>query len=131
SLHPPRVGAGLAAAATLSRAGGGSAHERRAAWRPDRNAQHRRARAQHDRLHTRAGVRSEPETGKDLARPHHRFHRGLRAAIFWIAMPLQPAGTIRVRFFARYAELVGRAEAAVAVPLPATVGDVVRSVRAR
>jgi len=44
-------------------------------------------------------------------------------------MPLQPAGTIRVRFFARYAELVGRAEAAVAVPLPATVGDVVRSVR--
>ena len=40
-----------------------------------------------------------------------------------------PSGTIRVRFFARYAELVGRAEAAVAVPLPATVGDVVRRVR--
>ena len=39
------------------------------------------------------------------------------------------AGTIRVRFFARYAELVGRAEAAVAVTLPATVGDVVRRVR--
>jgi molybdopterin converting factor small subunit len=40
-----------------------------------------------------------------------------------------PSGTIRVRFFARYAELVGRAEAAVAVPLPATVGDVVQRVR--
>ncbi|OLB06024.1 MAG: hypothetical protein AUH06_08420 [Gemmatimonadetes bacterium 13_2_20CM_69_27] len=39
------------------------------------------------------------------------------------------SGTIRVRFFARYAELVGRAEAAVAVSLPATVGDVVRRVR--
>ena len=36
---------------------------------------------------------------------------------------------ITVRFFARYAELVGRAEAALAVPLPATVGDVVRRVR--
>src|SRR2546425_13353702 len=44
-------------------------------------------------------------------------------------MPPNPSGTIRVRFFARYAELVGRAEAAVAVPLPATGGDVVRSVR--
>jgi molybdopterin synthase catalytic subunit/molybdopterin converting factor small subunit len=40
------------------------------------------------------------------------------------------SGTIRVRFFARYAELVGRSEAAVAVALPATVGDVVRRVRA-
>ncbi len=39
-------------------------------------------------------------------------------------------GTVRVRFFARYAELVGLEEAAVAVPLPATVGDVVRRVRA-
>jgi len=37
--------------------------------------------------------------------------------------------TIRVRLFARYAELVGRAEAAVSVPLPATVGDVVRRLR--
>ncbi len=36
---------------------------------------------------------------------------------------------ITVRFFARYAELVGRAETALAVPLPATVGDVVRRVR--
>ena len=36
---------------------------------------------------------------------------------------------VRVRFFARYAELVGRSEAAVSVPLPATVGDVVRRVR--
>ena len=37
--------------------------------------------------------------------------------------------TVRVRFFARYAELVGRSEAAVSVTLPATVGDVVRRVR--
>lgn len=36
---------------------------------------------------------------------------------------------ITVRFFARYAELVGRGETALAVPLPATVGDVVRRVR--
>lgn len=39
-------------------------------------------------------------------------------------------GTVRVRFFARYAELVGRAHADVALRLPATVGDVVRAVRA-
>ena len=38
-------------------------------------------------------------------------------------------GTIRVRFFARYAELVGREEAVLAVSLPATVRDVVRRVR--
>lgn len=38
-------------------------------------------------------------------------------------------GTVRVRFFARYAELVGCAETAVRVPLPATVGDVVHRVR--
>jgi len=37
---------------------------------------------------------------------------------------------VRVRFFAHYAELVGRDEAVVAVALPATVSDVVRSVRA-
>ena len=37
--------------------------------------------------------------------------------------------TIQVRLFARYAELVGRAEAAVSVPLPATVGDVVQRLR--
>ncbi|HEV2751427.1 MAG TPA: MoaD/ThiS family protein [Gemmatimonadales bacterium] len=40
------------------------------------------------------------------------------------------SATVRVRFFARYAELVGRTEAQVSVPLPATVGDVVRRVRA-
>ena len=39
------------------------------------------------------------------------------------------AGTVHIRFFARYAELVGREEAALALPLPATVGDVVRRVR--
>jgi molybdopterin synthase sulfur carrier subunit len=38
-------------------------------------------------------------------------------------------GMIHVRFFARYAEFVGREEAMLAVPLPATVGDVVRRVR--
>ena len=37
--------------------------------------------------------------------------------------------TVRVRFFARYAEMVGRREAAVVVALPATVGEVVRRVR--
>ena len=39
-------------------------------------------------------------------------------------------GTVLVRFFARYAELVGKEQAALALPLPATVGDVVRRVRA-
>jgi molybdopterin converting factor small subunit len=37
--------------------------------------------------------------------------------------------TVTVRFFARYAELAGCASASVAVPAPATVGDVVRRVR--
>lgn len=39
------------------------------------------------------------------------------------------SGTVRVRFFARYAELAGCETAAVALPLPATVQDVVRRVR--
>jgi molybdopterin converting factor subunit 1 len=39
-------------------------------------------------------------------------------------------GTLRVLFFARYAELVGRAEAELEVPVPATVAEVVRQVRA-
>lgn len=39
------------------------------------------------------------------------------------------SATVRVRFFARYAELVGQEETAVAVPLPATVADVLRCVR--
>lgn len=39
-------------------------------------------------------------------------------------------GTITVRFFARYAELVGRDEARLTLPLPATVADVVRHARA-
>jgi len=37
--------------------------------------------------------------------------------------------TVTVLFFARYAELAGCESAAVAVPSPATVGDVVRRVR--
>jgi sulfur-carrier protein len=40
------------------------------------------------------------------------------------------SGTVRVRFFARYADLVGREEASVTLPLPATVADVVREARA-
>ena len=44
-------------------------------------------------------------------------------------MPVATSGTVRVRFFARYAELVGREEAAVLLSLPATVADVVRRVR--
>ncbi|HKW40621.1 MAG TPA: MoaD/ThiS family protein [Gemmatimonadales bacterium] len=40
------------------------------------------------------------------------------------------SATVQVRFFASYAELVGRGVTAVSVPLPATVGDVVRAVRA-
>ncbi len=36
---------------------------------------------------------------------------------------------IRIRFFARYAELVGRQEAEISLPGPVTVGDVVRYVR--
>ena len=38
-------------------------------------------------------------------------------------------GTVRVRFFASYAELVGHEEAELDLPLPATVADVVRRVR--
>jgi molybdopterin converting factor subunit 1 len=38
-------------------------------------------------------------------------------------------GTLRVLFFARYAELVGRDEAELTVPTPATVAEVVRQVR--
>ncbi len=41
------------------------------------------------------------------------------------------AGTVQVRFFARYAELVGRSATAVSLTFPATVGDVVRLVRER
>jgi molybdopterin converting factor subunit 1 len=39
------------------------------------------------------------------------------------------AATVRVRFFARYAELMGRSEAAVSISLGATVGDVVQRLR--
>lgn len=39
-------------------------------------------------------------------------------------------GNVRVKFFARYAELVGQDELQLAVPLPATVADVVRRARA-
>lgn len=39
-------------------------------------------------------------------------------------------GTIHVRLFARYAELVGRDALTLALPLPATVADVVQRLRA-
>lgn len=42
---------------------------------------------------------------------------------------LAAPGTVRVRFFASYAELVGREETAVELPLPATVDDVLRRLR--
>ena len=44
---------------------------------------------------------------------------------------MDTAATVQVRFFATYAELVGRSATAVSLTLPATVGDVVRLVRAR
>ena len=44
-------------------------------------------------------------------------------------MATAPPITVRVRFFARYAELVGCSEAAVSLSPPATVEDVVRRVR--
>ncbi len=48
----------------------------------------------------------------------------------YLAPYMTASATVRVRFFARYAQLVGRELADVALPLPATVGDVVRRVRA-
>ena len=39
-------------------------------------------------------------------------------------------GQVRLKFFARYAELVGQDELQLTVPLPATVADVVRRARA-
>lgn len=42
---------------------------------------------------------------------------------------METPATVQVRFFASYAELVGRSATAVSVTLPATVGDVVRLVR--
>ncbi|HEX9704964.1 MAG TPA: MoaD/ThiS family protein [Gemmatimonadales bacterium] len=41
-----------------------------------------------------------------------------------------PTATVRVRFFARYAELVGRDEVELTVSIPTTVGDVIRAVQA-
>jgi len=45
-------------------------------------------------------------------------------------MPTGSQGTVRLRFFARYAEFVGRAEATMAVGLPTTLAELVRRVRA-
>lgn len=38
-------------------------------------------------------------------------------------------GRVRVKFFARYADLVGTDELQVSMPLPATVAEVVRTAR--
>ena len=38
-------------------------------------------------------------------------------------------GLVRLKFFARYAELVGQDELRLTVPLPATVAEVVRRAR--
>jgi molybdopterin synthase sulfur carrier subunit len=54
----------------------------------------------------------------------------MKRAIIRREVRMAATGTIHVRFFARYAESVGREEAVLAVALPATVGDVVRRVRA-
>lgn len=43
--------------------------------------------------------------------------------------PAGTLGTVRVRFFARYAELAGCSEGTLTVPLPATVSDVMKHVR--
>ena len=40
-----------------------------------------------------------------------------------------PTGTVQIRFFARYAELAGCETTTLAVPVPATVADVVAEVR--
>jgi molybdopterin synthase catalytic subunit len=39
--------------------------------------------------------------------------------------------TVRFRFFARYAELLGRTESSVTLQAPATVADAVRALRER
>jgi molybdopterin converting factor small subunit len=38
-------------------------------------------------------------------------------------------GTVQVRFFASYADLVGREEMGLELPLPTTVADVIRQLR--
>jgi molybdopterin converting factor small subunit len=43
--------------------------------------------------------------------------------------PGSSPGTVRVKFFASYAELVGRQETGLELALPATVADVVRRLR--
>src|SRR5207302_6626098 len=92
-------------------------------------AEHAGARAHPGVVHAHARAVAERQAGKDLERPRHGFHRELRTAILPRGMDTATQATVRVRFFARYAELVGRSEAAVSLPLPATVGDVVRRVR--
>jgi molybdopterin converting factor small subunit len=52
------------------------------------------------------------------------------------ASPRVPAAagtsiTVRFRFFARYAELLGRSESSVTLKAPATVADAVRALRER
>src|SRR3989441_205632 len=113
----------------LSRAGGGAARDRGPARRTAPDAHHPSPRADGRVVQLEAAPVAEPQAGGDLARPHGRFHGEVRAAILRRAMASTTAATVRVRFFARYAELVGRSEAAVSVPLPATVRDVLHRLR--
>jgi len=53
----------------------------------------------------------------------------MKRAIICREVSMAMTGTIHVRFFARYAQFVGREEAVFAVVLPATVRDVVQRVR--
>jgi molybdopterin converting factor small subunit len=44
-------------------------------------------------------------------------------------MPTGVRGTVRVRLFARYAELAGRDALTLAITLPTTVGELIRRLR--
>lgn len=60
-----------------------------------------------------------------MARAHHGYHRELTRVT-----EARTLGRVQLRFFARYAELVGCTDAVVPISLPATVADVVRWARA-
>lgn len=46
-----------------------------------------------------------------------------------LSQPVSAPATVRVKFFASYAELVGREETGVELSFPATVDDVLRRLR--
>src|SRR5207245_10818354 len=120
----PRRRLGGEIPAAVPRPGGCAAHDHRATPRPDRDAHDAGARAQYYGVHPDASDRRDPEADEAVAWPHDRFHGRVRRAIFSGDMVRpSPSGTIRVRLFARYAELLRRAQSADALPLPATVAD--------